>query len=476
MNVTEPIRRHAFLKPRALAVVLPDGEGVAYAALDRRVDALAAHLARLGATPGLVAGLALTPGPDEFASLAIALALARLGVATADPSLPADDLDLCVPEPGRPGPPGVPALPLDDVWRAVPRSPEVAPPGPIHPDGSTLCRIFGTSGTTGAPKFVPASHDLIARRVLGKFVALGERDDVHICAAGLGGAMGFHDALRTFFAGGTLVFSDPEQVETAIRRHGVNSLLIAPGALRTLVARLRDEDGPLPSLVEVESTGGALPRPLLEAAQRRLCRRIVEVYGATEAHVVASAPADCAAKPSGALGLIHPGVRVEAVDAQGKALPPGETGVLRIGGPFVADGYLGRSDDDPFRDGWFTTSDLGSVSADGWLTLAGRSNEVINVGGIKVSPGMVEDVLLALPAVRDAAAFGVPDALGVAQVWAAVVLEPGADMAPIADACKAKLGARAPRFLVPMEALPRNANGKILRVELTALARKAAGL
>ena len=472
MNITEPVRRHAVMKPTAVAFVRIDGTEVTYRAFDGMIDAVAEVLGDLGAEPGLTAGLSMA-GADPFPPLVVALAMARIGVVSSDTRLPAADLDLSCPGLGETGVAGVPALPVSALWAAMPERPEDVPPGPIHQGGAAICRIFGTSGTSGRPKFVPASHDLLANRVLAKSIALGERDDMHLCATAFGAAMGFHDMLRSLFAGGTLVLSTPSDAIAAVRRHRVNSMLMSPAMLGSLLQAMPDSDTPPPAMVEIEVSGGTLPGPILALAERKLCDRIVSVYGASETHVIASAPARMLGGRPGAVGMVHPGVRVEAIDAAGEPLPAGETGVLRIGGPAVAAGYTADEGptDGAFRDGWFVTGDLGSVSADGWVTLHGRANEVINAGGVKVSPAAIEEVLLALPGVRDAAAFAMEDARQLQHIWAAVVLEPGTEIAALAIQCGRRLNEQAPRFFLPLTEIPRNANGKILRDALIVLAR-----
>ena len=400
--------------------------------------------------------------------------MARVGVASSDLRVPVSQLDLCCPGSGQTGPNGVPALPISALWSSVPDNAETVPPGPIHQGGETVCRIFGTSGTSGRPKFVPASHDLLAARTMGKLIALGDRDDVHLCASSFDAAMGFHDLLRSLFAGGTLVLSTPSAALQAARRHGVNSMLMSPAMLASLLEKIPDGDGPLRSMVEIEVSGGSLPGPVLALAERRLCDRIVSVYGASETHVIASAPARMLDGRPGVVGMVHPGVRVEATDEDGRTLLVGETGVLRVSGPSVAAGYIGDgSADGAFRDGWFMTGDLGSVSADGWITLHGRANEVINAGGVKISPAAIEEVLLALPGVRDAAAFAMEDALELVHIWAAVVTAPGTDMAALAALSRGRLGEQAPAYFLPVGEVPRNVNGKILRDVLVQQVREA---
>jgi acyl-coenzyme A synthetase/AMP-(fatty) acid ligase len=106
------------------------------------------------------------------------------------------------------------------------------------------------------------------------------------------------------------------------------------------------------------------------------------------------------------------------------------------------------------------------VSADGWLEVTGPVIKVINHGGDKISPQAIEGVLLAQPGIVDAAAVGVPDAEGMMQIWAAVVVQPTFDECTFRRACSEKLRDHGPKFLVKLDALPRNAGGKVVRDEL----------
>jgi acyl-coenzyme A synthetase/AMP-(fatty) acid ligase len=439
---------------------------VSYAALDRLVDAAAARLVAAGFAAGQTVALAIA-GPDEFRGLVAALALARIGVASADPALPAANLDGWIVEPGRPAPPNLRGIPIGDLLAAP------AAPVPPHPGGAAVCRIFGSSGTTGTPKFAALSHALVVRRVMSVALSMGSAPAVRICGVGFGITWGFHTVLRTLWAGGTLVLTDPAQALAAIRRHAVTSLVIAPASLRTLVESLPATAAPLPSLREIEVGGSALPPRLYDLVRQRLCPTVIGYVGATEVGGVASAPL---AEVPGAAGILHAGVTVEAVDEADRPLPAGTEGILRIRSALLAPGYLdgGAASEAVFRDGWFYSGDLGSVSADGRLTLRGRVSEVINAGGVKVSPQVIEDVLLAIPDVAEAAAFGVPDRLGVVQIWAAIVAPRPIPQATLQAACRVGLAGRAPRMIVQIKALPRNANGKVMREALVQAATQHA--
>ncbi len=160
------------------------------------------------------------------------------------------------------------------------------------------------------------------------------------------------------------------------------------------------------------------------------------------------------------------------MDEQDRTLPPDNEGVLRIRGATVVSGYLGAPalSAEIFRDGWFYPGDVGAISADGMMSVTGRRGEFINAGGNKLSPQVVEDVLLSLPQVTDAAAFGVPDKLGVVQIWAAIVATTRVENAVLTRLCGERLGEKSPKFIMQLKGLPRNANGKVLREELVKFA------
>lgn len=263
-----------------------------------------------------------------------------------------------------------------------------------------------------------------------------------------------------------------EQLGSRAERHRVNSLVVAPIALQRLLPALPRDSGPLSMLEQIEVGGSALPRSQYDLARQRLCANIISRYGATETGFVAAAPMHALQGHPAAVGFVDPQVEVQAVDADDNPLPPGTSGTLRVRSDGCATAYLG----DPaasarvFRNGWVYPGDEGALSADGLLTLMGRSNDVINQGGIKVSPETIEDVLLSLPAVREAAAFGVPDALGVMRIWAAIVPNGTPDMKALVSLCRERLKRSAPTSILCLRKLPRNEAGKILRNELRGMA------
>jgi acyl-coenzyme A synthetase/AMP-(fatty) acid ligase len=467
MNITEPIARSARVTPRSVAVVRADHSTVSYQVFDRMIDAAARALLSLGITAGQTVGLAIT-GPDEFAGLLVALALARLGAASADPALPPERMDVRIIEGGRTALPEVRAIAIETVLTGMAApDPDPAPMAP-HPDGSTVFRIFGSSGTTGTPNFSAIGHDLMAARVTDSWLAIGRVPAVQICAIGLGITWGCTRMLRTFWTGGTLVLTNPRDAVTAIRRHKVNALSIAPVSLQQLLTAMPAGGTRPPSLEMIEVGGSTLPPGLATMARQKLCDTLFSHFGATEAGGIASGPVSAFGGAQGAVGYVHAGMRVEAVAPNGQPLPPNSEGILRIRGANVINTYVGDTAASAavFRDGWFYCGDTGSVSPGGLLTISGRDGDFINAGGNKVNPVVIETVLLSLPQVTEAAAFGVPDRMGVVQIWAAIVSATPVEIASLQALCREKLPGKGPKYIVQIKELPRNVNGKIVRTEL----------
>ncbi len=468
MNVTGPIRRIARMNPTGVAVIRADGSSVSYRALDRTIAVAAHGLAVVGIAAGQTAGLGIT-GPDEFPGLIVALALARIGVASADLALPAESMDVCIVETGGVAKPGVRCVPIEAIYGGV-SADDTDTPDAVG--GPGVFRIFASSGTTGTPHFSAISHDMMASRVADSWLAIGQLEPVQICAAGMGITWGCTRVLRTFWSGGTLVLTNPAEAVMTIKRHRVGALSIAPVSLRQVLATMPAGAARPPSLQLIEVSGSALPPQLGAAVRQRLCNTIFSHFGATEAGGIASGPVSAMSQIPGAVGYVHAGIQVQAVDSDDRPLPPGTDGILRMRGANVIGGYLGDpvASETVFRDGWFYCGDIGSVSADGLLTVSGRASDFINAGGIKLSPNIVEDVLLAVPPVTDAAAFGVPDRMGVVQIWAAIVAPRPVDASVLHGVCQQVLGQKAPAFIIQINQIPRNPNGKVQRDALIAFA------
>jgi acyl-CoA synthetase (AMP-forming)/AMP-acid ligase II len=204
----------------------------------------------------------------------------------------------------------------------------------------------------------------------------------------------------------------------------------------------------------------------MEAFERRFGLPLVEAYGMTEAaHQMASNPLPPGERRAGSVGQ-PTGTEIAILDESWLALPHGTVGEVCVRGPGVVDSYRANPEATAasFRDGWFRTGDSGSLSPDGYLSLAGRIKELINRGGEKISPHEVEDALLAHPDVVEAVAFALPDAKYGETVGAVVVLIGVADEAELQRLAGELLsGFKVPTRIVAMEAIPKGPTGKIQR-------------
>jgi long-chain acyl-CoA synthetase len=220
---------------------------------------------------------------------------------------------------------------------------------------------------------------------------------------------------------------------------------------------------------------GAAPCPwdLAQEWRARTGVRIVRGYGMTELFRPLSYLAGDPTDYPDCVGRPVPGVDVRVVDDGGAPTPTGEIGELLIRTPAALDGYLGSPDETRavLRDGWFHTGDLARVTADGYVAIAGRKRERILRGGYSVFPAEVEAVLLAHPAVAEAAVVPVPHPELGEEVAAFVALRPAAVAGPdeLIAWCRERLaGFKYPRRITLLPALPRSATGKILKSRLTA--------
>jgi len=334
-----------------------------------------------------------------------------------------------------------------------------------------------TSGTTGEPKGVvhrhvdlPVTAELYAREVLG----MGPSDRV-LSAAKLFFAYGLGNSLTFPLALGSEVVLCPERATPdamfgLIAREEPTLFFGVP----TLYASLLAHPGAPESLGRVRlcvSAGEALPAPLWERWRTRFGVEILDGLGSTEMlHIfLSNRPGSC--RP-GSSGVPVPGYDVRIVDADGNDVPDGETGTLLARGASAACRYHGRPEESArtmFAPGWLRTGDSYRRDADGFHWSEGRTDDLMKVGGIYVSPLEVEALLAAHPAVLEAAVVGEPDEHGLTKPRAFVVLGPGARPSDalareLQDHVKAKTAPhKYPRRVDFVAELPKTATGKIRR-------------
>lgn len=332
--------------------------------------------------------------------------------------------------------------------------------------GASPLRISLTSGTTGTPRGTMQTHARLVQRL--DRMQCREVEQARILPPNLHITSGLCQALHAICSAGAVVFPrayDNEAFFDAIRRHGVTHVGLPPANLALMLAVLPDDGPAFPSIRQVRIVGGTPSAAFLDLARRRFSKELFVSYGLGEIGVVSMATPDVLLREPDSAGVLAPDIRFEVLDEAGRVLPRGSTGNVRVAFDGMATSYYGpdAQDRSRFRDGWFHPGDLARLSEDGLVFVEGRVDDIINVGGHKVSPRVVEALLEEFPGVREAAVF--VDGVGIegARMAAAIVAAGPLDLKALAAYGRAQLGVRAPVRYVEVEALPRNAMGKLVR-------------
>jgi malonyl-CoA/methylmalonyl-CoA synthetase len=202
---------------------------------------------------------------------------------------------------------------------------------------------------------------------------------------------------------------------------------------------------------------------VFDGFRARFGHTILERYGMSETLMLISNPYDGERRP-GTVGQPLAGVFVRIVDRDGRDVPDDTDGEVLVRGANVFAGYWRNPDATraAFTDGWFRTGDIASRSADGYYTLSGRASDLIITGGFNVYPREIEEVVLEIPGVREAAVAGTPDPARGEVPVAYVVATSDFNPDRARDICAASLASfKVPRAFIRVEALPRNALGKV---------------
>ncbi|QHC66800.1 AMP-binding protein [Rathayibacter sp. VKM Ac-2759] len=354
-------------------------------------------------------------------------------------------------------------------------------PGPVATD---LAVIQYTSGTTGAPKGAELTHlNLTANAAQSRsWVPQVRRGDCVVYAV-LPMFHAYGLTLCLTFAmsmGARLVLFpkfDPDLVLKVVRKHPATFLPAVPPIAERLAARARERGESLQGIEIAISGAMPLDPALVEGFEQLTGGTLVEGYGLSETSPVLMANPVGPTRRAGTVGLPLPGTDVRIVDPEDPEVDvaPGEQGELVVRGPQVFRGYHRKPEETAASftgDGWFRTGDIATIDDDGFVSLVDRIKELIITGGFNVSPSEVEEVLRRLPAVRDAAVVGLPDAHSGESVSAAVVLEPGASFDP--DEARALVREaltpyKVPKRIVVVDELPTSMIGKVLRRQVKAM-------
>ena len=478
--------------PGRIAIIDDEGE-LTYGEVDARTDRLAAALGRFGAAPrvavlcrnhrGMVETLvAASKRGSDLVLLNTGMSTGQLvdvvrehevGVVVADAEF-ADFLK-AVPEGVHAVAAGGPGSELEELIAS-------APAGRAEPPARPGRTIVLSSGTTGRPK----GADRRSRPGLSPMVSILSRIPyrVHermVIEAPLFHTWGYAMLQAAIPLRATIVLHsrfDPERTLRAVAETKATTLVAVPVMLQRILelpesARRKYDTS---SLRIAAVSGSALPATLATAFMDAFGDVLYNLYGSTEASwVTIATPADLRARPDTA-GTPPPGTKVAILDASGKRLPPGTTGRIFAANELPFTGYT-TGDTKETLDGLMSLGDVGHLDEQGRLFVEGRDDDMIVSGGENVFPSAVEEVLDAMPQIREVAVIGVPDEKFGQRTAAYIALHDGQSLD--ADTVRAHVRDRLARFAVPrdvhfLDELPRNATGKIVRRDLPAGAGESA--
>ncbi len=336
-----------------------------------------------------------------------------------------------------------------------------------------------TSGTTGKPRGVTLSH---RSRVLTGLCMASEYgcyspDDQYLAIAPLFHGAGFNFAHAAVFFGGTcevLPNFDPEITIRKLHESKAAGTFMVPThfhAIFALEKSVRDRWRGV-ALKALVSNAAPLPQRTKETIVDYFGDGILhETYGSTEGGIVTNLRPPDQLRKQQCVGRPFLMNQVRLLGEEGKPVAAGEVGELYNNSPCLFLGYWNQPEATAatMRDGWFSAGDLARMDEEGYLYLVDRKKDMYISGGVNVYPREIEEFLFRHPGIKEAAVVGVQDDYWGEAGRAFVVLQPGATLGAgeLITACKQNLaGYKVPRQVVFLDALPRNAAGKVLKTDL----------
>jgi len=335
--------------------------------------------------------------------------------------------------------------------------------------------LLYTSGTTGMPKGVMLSHyNLYFNSKAGCETQNFKHSDVSLSVAPLNHSFGIISSIGSTIYGvkGILLsWFDAGKSLELIERYKCTNAAVVPTMLAMLLNHPEAEQADTSSMDRWIVAGAPLPMELYTRFEKTFHGKILEGYGLTEASpgVTMNRP-DGVYKP-GSAGQPLSGVEVTIQDEQGNLLPPNTAGEICVRGPNVMKGYFNKPETtaQTIVDDWLHTGDVGCLDEEGYLFLTERIKDMIIRGGENIYPRDIEEVLFEHPGITEASVIGREDPIYGEDVCAIVVKQPGAELTEeeVIEYAATRLAKfQKPKWVIFVDALPKNLLGKVLKKEL----------
>ncbi|WP_181781884.1 long-chain-fatty-acid--CoA ligase [Pseudonocardia pini] len=495
----DQIDRHAHLTPERAALAF-GGVVTTWADLRRRVSALAGGLADRGVGRGDRVAVLMSNRPEFLEAVLAANALGAIAVPV-NFRLSADEVSFILRDSGAValaadadlaasaaqvrGDLAGPGILLvtgtaDGDFDALAAGPERPRTAEIDEHDPAL--IMYTSGTTGRPKGAVLTHLNLAvqTQTLIRYWRLYREDEVNLCASPMFHIAAIGGIAPLIATGGTTVIMpsgrfDPETMLDTLERERITHVFMVPAQWQAVVAV--PEAGKRAAHLRVMCWGAAPATVTLLEAMAAAFPGVPNVctFGQTEMSPVTTVlDGEDAVRKIGSVGRPVPAVSIRIVDDEMHDVPRGEVGEIVYRGPNLMQGYwnMPEATAEAFEGGWFHSGDLVREDEEGFLFVVDRKKDMIISGGENIYCAEVENVLAGHPAVADVAVVAAPhERWGETPVAVVVPTDPAAPptLADLAEWCRPRLASyKKPTQLLVVEALPRNASGKVLKPVLRA--------
>jgi acyl-coenzyme A synthetase/AMP-(fatty) acid ligase len=473
-SYVDVVLRHAAHDPMRAAIGTESGI-LSYGQLAHAAQGATQLCHRSGIAAGHVVGILIE---DPVWHITLAIALHRLGAVSVslspeEVSLPLGLQSILSDRAVSAGFGGA-VLTVDAKWFTP--GPDVDSLPKVNLPGNALCRIALSSGTTGTPKAIAMSPEILWHRfttyaMRGRF-SVSEKI---LCGPQLRSHFGFAVAFSALMAGKMVCFSNSaSSTVPLISYFGVDLAILSVHQVSELADVQREQFGGLSSLREIQAGGSKISDQLLAKIKSTIACSLLNTYASTEAGTAAVGHVEALGnlREKGAVGVLAPWSHVVSCDEKGNELPEGEVGNLRVSSLGMAPPYVVgmKTVEEPE---FFFPGDVGFVSKERLLFVEGRSSEIINLGGNKIAPGTIEKVVLECAGVKDAAVFAITERTELPQITVVVEAETGFDPKQVMKHCGERLGILTPTAIRVVDKIPRNVTGKIMYDRLKEMFAKA---
>ncbi|MEQ9618232.1 MAG: class I adenylate-forming enzyme family protein [Deltaproteobacteria bacterium] len=356
-------------------------------------------------------------------------------------------------------------------WEFSQKSPDYPVDAVISPEDEAI--YLYSTGSTGKPKRVARTHYNLTALANNHTDTVGwtEKDRI-LFTIPISHTYGFGNFISAVKTGAEIV------VLAEFNRHSVLDLLdresitvfpAVPVILDVLAKTFLSEPKDLSSLNLVISAGAPLPKQIFYKFHERFSIYPRQLYGSTETGVISINMAQDIQNRFDSVGRPVRNVEVKLFNEDGVEVRQGETGEIAVKSPSMTTGYYGLPDETTkvFRDGYYFTGDIGRIDGDGFIYILGRKKFFINVGGHKVDPAEVENILSTHPKINESAVLGIKDKNGDERVKAVIVSDDIIESGDVIGFCMGKIAEyKIPQVIEFREKLPRSPTGKVLREKL----------